>query len=436
MPVYFGFLDGALHALLDSLDGLEALLAQAVEKRDTYRLSRTIDSAHLATERLLKHVVAEVDPYLLLMSPNHEMLKVLRKAVVHRDTPTIFSSSARFDTVKPSALAKLVPDVTHPTIDPTLYGPFENAFTAVTSLRNMVQHGELYGDSDELLAAVKRLLAELLPVMQAISPDGLEKLRGIRGQAESRLKALKVELDGSWVVLTDYLKAERTVTIESKLYLTTPPEGNALTLVIAPKVVGTNAISAFFSLPASAAVGFFGRALSKSELETRQRLRSLERGVPSVLQALWLGSSSQSPVANSHNLGLGAALSQSAVATPTAPLWPLEAGNMLVDVAPASLSLHLEGIKNSEYLNVSIALVKLHAQFAPTETRGSIDGLLLPAVRAGISPALPIRMSGGIDMTGEYFVEEPDEKLSMVAGSTWRVFESTITLTWDAKGAA
>src|SRR6185312_14984870 len=82
MPVYFGFLDGALHALLDSLDGLEALLAQAVEKRDTYRLSRTIDSAHLATERLLKHVVAEVDPYLLLMSPNHEMLKVLRKAVV------------------------------------------------------------------------------------------------------------------------------------------------------------------------------------------------------------------------------------------------------------------------------------------------------------------------------------------------------------------
>ena len=97
MPVYLGFLDGALNALLDALDGLEALLAQPVETRDTYQLSKTIDSAHLATERLLKHVVADVDPYLLLLNPNHEVLKALRKAVVHRDAPSIFSSTARFD---------------------------------------------------------------------------------------------------------------------------------------------------------------------------------------------------------------------------------------------------------------------------------------------------------------------------------------------------
>ena len=128
VPIHLTFLDGALDALVEALALYESQLKLMPAARDAYKVSRAIETTHLSVERLLKHIVASVDPYLLLANPRPELLRNLRKVLIRDQAPTIFASGVFFETIDPIQLAKLLQDVTHPEIDEQFFDSFLESF--------------------------------------------------------------------------------------------------------------------------------------------------------------------------------------------------------------------------------------------------------------------------------------------------------------------
>lgn len=164
----------------------------------TRSLVQSIAPIYLATDRWLKALISTIDAYLLLSNPSRTLIQNLRAAMLNNDSTSIFTCGAEFDSLNAVETAKLLSAVIRPKISDESHSAFVAALKAVATLRNNVQHGELYGDGDELLASVKRLLAELYLLARDVTPDFLAKASELNGQTVSRLKAYKQDVDAAW----------------------------------------------------------------------------------------------------------------------------------------------------------------------------------------------------------------------------------------------
>jgi hypothetical protein len=149
--IYLDLMTGSVRALLDAIQAHNSETDKRKSDRDAHQIARTVDSAYLTTDRWLKALISTIDSYLLLSNPSRTLIQNLRAAMLNNDSTSIFTCGAEFDSLNAVETAKLLSAVIRPKISDESHSAFVAALKAVATLRNNVQHGELYGDGDELL---------------------------------------------------------------------------------------------------------------------------------------------------------------------------------------------------------------------------------------------------------------------------------------------
>jgi hypothetical protein len=259
MPIHLSFLEAAAKAIVDGIRLHDAQFARDEDERDAYQLARAIDSVHLGTDKLLKHIVSNIDPYLLLKNPRPEVIRDIRGAILHGGASSMFTTGVRIETLDAEPLAKVIRDVIRPGIPDTDMSAFIDALQSVVALRNHVQHGELFGDSDRMLAHLRRLLGGVYVLGANVSPEIFHTLCGLDGQAESRLKAYKDEIDGAWQVLIDYLATHGSISLSVSIDVWLPSADEPNRVFVSGRGYSGDRVSFLTTVPEAHSKGLFRR---------------------------------------------------------------------------------------------------------------------------------------------------------------------------------
>lgn len=433
--MHLTLIDASAHSAIDGLMLYERAIGRPSDKVDAYEVARSIDATHLAADKLVRHLVATLDPLLLVAGLNHETLKAIRAATRHSNAATIFASSAKFKTHDVEQIAKLVQDVTHTSVDPSSYGEFLQALRDVTTLRNHVQHGELFGDPSSMLAAVRRLLAEIGVLARATCPELLSRIESIDGQAVSRLRALKEEVDGAWQVLLDYIAARGTISLPFVIYVDLQTVGASVGMFIAPGPA-RGGFHCETQVPPSNASGLFALHLSANEIQGRYLRRYLQpasnlgftpQPISSRVKAEPTSSSSWLKSLIGLNSLLGVDMPTDPA--PKVPILAFEDGELQLTAAGAVLSAHLAGVSKRTYLSASVLLsdwrLIAHAQSDRVDVSGIVSSAIHPPDRP---PPATLSVQGIGHMTLEAALAEPSQVRELPAGTVWRTFEGELTI--------
>lgn len=406
MPIHLSFLDAATKAIADGIRTHDIQFARDEERRDAYQVARAIDSVHLGADKLLKHIVSKVDPYLLLKNPRPEVIRDIRGSMLHGGATSMFTSGVRIETLDAEPTAKVIRDVIRPSIPDADMSAFVDALQAVVSLRNHVQHGELFGDSDRMLANLRRLLGGLYALAVSVCPDFFDALRKVDGQAESRLKAYKDEIDGAWQVLLDYLATYGALALSMSLdvWLPSADEPNRVFvsrgysgdhLSFRTTVSDTHSHGLFRrSLPIGGSLGRALRRVSTDDLAEALRIEEPRSNQPfDILSAL-----------------------TEYVSPPKKAILPLDEGELRIDSVFGQVSVHLPKLGKRSYLTANVLFSHFSVVLIGDELEGSVRTKVLPTRGATHSE---IDVAGKIQLYSEHVISEPNEKLDLPAGATW-----------------
>jgi hypothetical protein len=417
MPIHLTLLDAATQAIADALALHDKQLHTPVPKRDPYQIARAVDSVHLGTDKLLKHIVAKVDPYLLLKSPKPDLLRNIRGALLHGGAQSFFSSKVRIETLDAEPTAEILRDVIYPGINQSEYAGFIEALKAIIPLRNHVQHGELFGDGDQILANVRHLLGEIYPVAKSLCPDFFEQLRNVDEQAESRLKAYKEEIDGAWQVLFDYLTQNSDFELEIVVDVWLLASDQPLGVKFSNEWGLGNRLSSLVMIPASNASGLFVKPQSPNNLG-----RALARAMRSQL----VHRDEQPPhleeEATRWYLFGNAAVSE---VRPKEPILPLQNGRISIETASGQLSINLPNVRKRSYVTIDVLLSDWSISLEAMQIDGQISGILQPVRGSQVGK---ISAEGTIQLDKEYVLSESNESLDLPEGTTRWSMRGKITL--------
>lgn len=206
---------------------------------------------------LLKHIVAKVDPHLLIKKPEPAMLQNLRRDLLEQSAPSLFASRQWFESFDAKATLKIITDVLRPKVAERETQEFSAALEALAHSRNRAQHGELYDMSDALLLKMSRTLGALLTIVDTVSPEFLPKLREVDDAAVSTLRAIQKAIDGAWQILRDYLDEFGELEVKGDVFIVLEEATANLRWLAAPPINSETKIapgdaSGFFLRPVSA----------------------------------------------------------------------------------------------------------------------------------------------------------------------------------------
>jgi hypothetical protein len=420
MPIHLSFLDAAAKAIVDGIRIHDAQFSRDEAGRDAYQLARAIDSVHLGTDKLLKHIVSAVDPYLLLKNPRPEVIRDIRGAILHGGASSMFTSGVRVETLDAEPMAKVIRDVIRPSIPDADMSAFIDALQAVVSLRNHVQHGELFGDSDRMLANLRRLLGGVYALGASVCPEFLRAVRELDGQAESRLKAYKDEIDGAWQVLLDYLAAHGSIALSISVDVWLPSADEPNRVLVSRRGYSGDRLSFMATVSDTHSHGLFrrlfpiggslGRALRRVSTDDLADDLGIDQTQPSKPR------------------GILAALTEY-VPPPRKAILPLDEGELRVESVLGQVSVHLPKLEKRSYLTANVLFSDFTVKLLGSEFVGSVRTVLLPARG---TTRRTITVSGKIQLYGEYVLSEPDEKLDLPSGATWWALGGDVELAADS----
>jgi len=176
-PIHVPFLEDSVRLLARSLNIYRSQELLSEPDRDPFEIAAAIRDTYLAVEKLLKHIVAKVDPHLLIKKPEPAMLQNLRRDLLEQSAPSLFASRQWFESFDAKATLKIITDVLRPKVAERETQEFSATLEALAHSRNRAQHGELYDMSDALLLKMSRTLGALLTIVDTVSPEFLPKLR-------------------------------------------------------------------------------------------------------------------------------------------------------------------------------------------------------------------------------------------------------------------
>ncbi len=232
MPLYLPFLQDATESLAAAIAAHDTLLQAEPDKRRPRDVSGAIVNLHTAVDKALKHTLAKINPGFLLENLNSAKLHDLYLSQRASGAPSPFAQQKSFDTPNLIAVANIARQMAGKDIPGEVWTQFADSCTELTQLRNLVLHGELYGDDSLLIGALTRMLSRYRSVMAVLCPEVLAAAYDFNDQLESRLKGIENETDGAWQVLVDYLAGGPSITVPVDVYLARKPQQSVLELLL------------------------------------------------------------------------------------------------------------------------------------------------------------------------------------------------------------
>jgi hypothetical protein len=415
--LHLPFLEDALGEFESAWNVYRILVGQSASDRKPSNVARLVRSLYLALEKLLKHEIAKVDPYLLIQKPNQDLLLTLRKDLVAQPAPSIFCSRQRFDTPSLTDAWTIAKELFNITTDQSTLADFERAQSQLAELRHRSQHAELYVDADEILLVTEQLLARLRPTLGKVAGDFFAGLYERNNQLDSALKGIERQVDSSYQVVLDYLSRPSPVAILTNVWLTQETGSDRVSIIMGKSGFSfENDLRFVADVPTEDAKGLFRLTLHKELAKSRLFVRALAEQVrtPMPVQAL-------------PELGLLGSLQ--IPVPPPQPLAPLDPGQLLVRRATGWLSLSLRELK-PPYVSVGVLVQDLSFEFAIAEVAtGIVTGVLRSASTRGSGSEESIPISGTCQLTSE-FVMDPDPARERNPGETTvRNLDVSLTLT-------
>jgi hypothetical protein len=293
---------------------------------------------------------------------------------------------------------------------------------SLTRLRNQAEHAELYGHSDEMLTTVQRQLALIPELAMTFAPDLLETaIEKWDNQAESRLKAIRDQVDAAWQVVLDYLRSAGTVECPCEgMVVTVAPETDLTVHIIGSGGFASNRIYSLLRLPWHDAGGMFRRILlPEPPLE-----------MDGLFSDLIAGSAGRSFTPPTTRPGLLAILGRAMGSPPPEKPGrvPAEDGSLNFSHVPGDLSLHMPS-KRRSYVSARVELRKWSIMFRSNVLEGSVDGQLISAKESEqADPARTVHVSGSVVLTTEGVASKDSEELGFATGATLRWFKGTLAI--------
>jgi hypothetical protein len=405
------------------------------DKRDASRLALSVHHAHLAVEKLLKHVVGSIDPYLILEQVNSKLLLELRKEVLTQQLPSIFASRRYLASSNAEQAWALVRELVGPSVVPTTANAFESALKILVLIRNQAQHGELYGDTTEILSTLERVFARLPEVGSALCPDFLRLLEERHPHQYAELRAIEMAVDAAWWSVREQLMNGRRIAIPISVYVTIRPNVPTIGLIIdraqvrKPSVIslptsGESSLSVVTELEVEDAFGIFGRVISAGEADSRSEARRavvrrrLSRSKSPPKPAL-----TEDPPPMVGGLFADRGLSRLSFTDARSPIRvavlsgierdrefvekygspPLEDGTISLERVSASITVPVSH-RSSSHITGDVFLEDVKLSLFRRKARGTFSGKLLP--RKSADSVEPIAVRGKIWLTDELVVRE------------------------------
>lgn len=436
MRAHLTLLDHSVLSVAEALRSYRVEDRKPDDKRDAFRLSLALQHAHLAVEKLLKHSISTVDPYLLLEQANVKFLRDLRKELLQQNLPSIFASRRYLASSNAEQAWDVITEVLSPPIPPTSASAFKSALKVLTLLRNQTQHGEFYTDTTEVLSALERIFARLPEVAEALCPDFLKLLEERHPHQYAELRAIEAAVDAAWWTLREYLKKGRRVTIPISVYVTTRPNIPTVSLSISrdqpekypflskPKP-GESSLTVFAEIEPDRVSGLFARAITAEEAKERDQARRevvrrrLARVAPQpaiislpevhaatvggLLSNLGIGDVASSPRPGSLlRKALETRFEEERTYIEKYGVPALEDGEIELESATAWITAPLAR-RSSSHVTGDVLLANCKLALQRRKPRGRFSGLLFP--RKGTESVEPILISGKVWLTYELVVE-------------------------------
>ncbi len=388
MPTHLSFLDDATDRFLRAFELHQELTSAEPHAREIRDAAACVCDLFVAIEKGLKHALTMVDPYLLLKKPDRAMILRMRRDMVSRPVPTIFCGREPLETIGMTASWEALQQVASTTVATAVLNDFERALERLAEVRNRAQHGELYEDVDDMLAAVDQVLARFSEVAAAFIPDWFSKLTNRNGQLESRLTAIQRQIDANWQVLIDHLRARGPISVSVEMYVTQEHGGQPLRVLIGGSDEH-NQILGMTDVPGTDASGFLSMYLTKVQAGARYAAR-IARGLRTTESASSLG-----------------AVFLGRTTAPDKPLSLLEPGAIRVANASIWVSLKLPSV-DPPNVRISAILLDFSVSFPNVSVvDGAVNGALECAVVRGARPER-IVLSGRAYLDAEFCSNEDE----------------------------
>lgn len=295
-PLHFSFLEHSVAAIAEAL----RLYKQDRRKGtwnsvDLPRIATLVLQAHLGVEKLIKHGVARVDPYLLLEDLKKDALRDISRDVRGRNLPSLFAASSTKSSNADQAWDLAVKYLNLP-FDSAVASAMATSLRALTDVRNQAQHGEMFVDPVEVLATVERVLARLPGIAKILAPEFLAGLEHAAPQRFMELMALAENTGASWLKLYQLLAAGQRLGIEADIYVTSKDAQGTISLSVSttsaiasshdsrttflsrlatqPKRPVKPSLSLQATAERGAATGLFGHQISQEEAKARHDTRT------------------------------------------------------------------------------------------------------------------------------------------------------------------
>jgi len=462
LPVYLTFLDHAVASTAEALRLLSGEERKSEPKREAPKLALAIQQGHMAVEKLLKHVVSVVDPYLLLEQINSKFLRDLRKEVRSQELPTIFATRAHLVSSNAEQAWGVLKEVIGPAIDADTASSFEAALKGLSILRNQAQHGELYGEFHEAVNVLKRTFSKLPAVSSVVCPEFLQLLEEKHLTQYAELRAIEQAVDAAWWALRAFLmkgKGKR-IKIPLTIHVTIRPNiptvdltisrhgGSTLGYIPSSPGKGESGLSLSAEVEMERVSGLFGKIITPEQATERDaarrqvtRRRAVTTPIPLALAVA--PATPQAPPGGLGGLGLGGLLgirrtligdafkdwyTQEQAYIEKNGMPPLEDGTLELDVATAWITVPL-GRKSEKHITGDVILQNCRLIVESRKPRGRLTGFLFPRVSTG--EIQPITVDGKIWLTSEFVIKDnPSELLPL--GTVIRFFRGEVQLTLPA----
>ena len=408
IPMYLSFLDDAAQAFVVGFAVYERQLALDPNKRDARSVAGAIIDIHTAIDKGTKHALSLVSPTLIITKPDAKLIQEVFKTQRATNAPSIFATATHHETLSMMGVLNRARGVLSPDISADIWDQFSKACEELHLHRNQAVHGELFGDSTDLIGTLTRVLSRFRPVMLELCPRLLEIVFEKNNQLESRLKGVENELDTAWQVLLDYVAENRGITIPFAFYLSLLPSQEGLNILftrvepLGPGVTGEAMI------PGSAASGLFVRAL------------------PSEHARFWR---TPAPKGETQRYaGIGAMLAEVHTSQNVGEYGLIVAEDGALSISQTSVwaSLSLENL-NKPYLSAAAVIVDLRVAASAEIEAMTVKGRLKAGrTLTALQDAGELLVTGTVYLKAEFVYE--DAIGDSPAGSTCRRFVGAVTI--------
>jgi hypothetical protein len=432
-------LDDAIAELRSAHTRFAAQRGSAEDKRSLVSIAPAIRAAYLAVEKLLKHALAAIDPYLVYEELKPVSIRALVKDLRSSGNPSLLASRSSLRTLTLLEAWAAIQELDLLPLDASALGQFGATIKQLAFVRRQVQHAELWATTAEMLSLLEQLFAQVRVVGNALIPDFEARVAAIDPELPFALRAIEEKVDKGWIHLRDLIRAGKPPVFDVKIVTSLRSPEHDPDIGFFYDLAESNYLVGVSLVPRAQASGLFTTYVDRDQVQAREEVMLLDLPVDEVS----IGDVPPAPPPSPGIFGILSfeedaatkelreairiVMERKRLAVERFGLSPLEDGALKVARSPVWAHWSA-GTTASLTMLSQIILKDFRMDYLRGQRLGHIQSELLPAPSLeGASAAKPFRLAGQCWITHEFVTDERMASELYPAGTVLRYHRARLT---------